>query len=163
REAALNELGELAGFTQVLVLLHVAENETKRVARVEAGTRLLETDRGVLHPLDATRVFGTRFGEEIRLDSARALGILPSQVGGVDGKGDEEMAAVSVGDAAAIVERDQCVRGARIHGVEVVGLETRAEFPGDGEGDVLLVDLWTAADRPAHSIVDATVARVDDH
>ena len=41
----------------MFVLLHVTENETKRVSRVELGTRLLEANRGVLHPLDAARVF----------------------------------------------------------------------------------------------------------
>ncbi len=118
-------------FAQVLVLLHVTENETKRVAGVESGAGLLEADGGVFHPLHAARVFGARLGEKVRLDAAGGLGIGPPEVGGVDVNRDEQIAAVLVGDAAAVVERDQRVARARVDDVDVraPGAAPRASSP----------------------------------
>ena len=161
-DAALDQLREFVRLAQVLVLRHVVEDEAERVACARRGIRL-ELDDLVLHALDAARVLRLGLGEEVRLEAARAAGILPAGIGRVDVDADEQVGMGVVRDPPTIGERDERVAGARVSHVDAAAVERGAHALRDGERDVLLEHGRAARDGTVHARVGPPVSGVHDH
>src|SRR5215471_13479502 len=102
----------------MLILLHVAQDEAQRVAAFELVVRLLEADGGVLHLFDAPCVLGSSFRKEVRLESAPAARIVRVEWCGIYVNRDEQIARRTIGDASAVVERDQGIGRPRVDDID---------------------------------------------
>ena len=101
RESLLNDLGELGRLTQVLVLLHVAENEAEWIVFRHSGAGL-EAHGLVLHLLDAPSILRLGLGEKIGLKATCGGWVLPSEIRRVHVNRDEQVAGGLVRDPTAV-------------------------------------------------------------
>ena len=146
----------------MLVLSHVAQDETHRIVVRLEGTPLESHDR-VFHLRHATVVLGLRLCEEIRFEPARGAGILPVRIRGIDVNRNEQRTLPLVGNAPAVAQGDKRVgRAGHDHG-DAAQLEFACKASGDTERNVFFLHCQPTPERPAHARIHAAVSGVDHH